>query len=457
MAGSGTSLSVRTRLALFTALMVALMLALGAIAVIGDQAAADRVRLQARNVTPALQANAEMHSQLRRAESSVANYLVLRHALSGSDAQDADVAQVLGPARGAIQALPGDLDRIDHLVSLEPLNDESLAGDLADRVASQRASVTAWRQWAQEIVPGAGEDSPAPPPAAQVRQGEALFGNAIRDSASVQASLASANAGIRAQVLSQLDRVRTILTVATLLAVLLALFVAWRTTHRLVGPIHALGDTIRRQVAGERQAWADTSVGAREIRTLAEGVNVLNREHLRLVDRQAQSLALLRAGNDVVATLARVRDPQEAVEAVAETIGRTLGVDTVRIAGWCVSGEPYAGVWSRTKAKDVVVPEEWWRSPGAGAPLLPAGELVKVGADPGRDRTDPPPGWVSEDPIVARSASSLFLPIAVGSTVTGLLSVHSTSDRRTWEEPEVAYLQRVTRELARLSSARHEA
>lgn len=452
MAGPGTSMSVRARLGLFTALLVALMLALGTIAVVGDQAAAERVRLQARNLVPTLQANAELQSTLRRAESSVANYMLLRHALEGAEGAPDDVAQILAPARAAIQSIPGDLDDIDRFVSMPPFDDAMLVGDLADRVNSQRASVTAWRQWAVETVPEMGGEQGPLPPNTQVREGETLFQAAMRDSSGVQASLAATNVAVRQDVLDRLDQARGVLVAATLVAVLLALFVAWRTSLRLIGPIQALGETIRRQVAGERSAWADTESGAREIRELAEGVNVLNREHLGLVDRQAQSLALLRAGNDVVATLAGAKDPQEAAELVVDTIGRTLGVDTTRIAGWSAAGQPFAAVWSRSKAPDVAVPESWWRAPGAGAPLLPAGDLVAVGAGSEGRRGEPTPVWAKEDPVVIRSASSLFLPIAVGDMVNGLLSVHSASDVRTWDEPEIAYLQRVTRELARLSA-----
>ena len=464
MAGRGTAMSVRTRLALFTALLVALMLAIGTIAVVGDQAASERVRLQSRSLTPTLQANAELQSQLRRAESSVANYLLLRHALAGASGTPDDVAQVLAPARDALRDIPAQLSGIDHFLSMPPFDDAELVGDLADRANSQRASMTAWREWALAVVPELGE-APLPlPSAAEVRRGEALFQKALGDSSAVQASLASTNAGIRQEVLDMLDRARGVLVAATLIAVALALFVAWRTSLRLVGPIRSLGETLRRQVAGERLAWADTETGAQEIRELAEDVNVLNREHLRLVDRQAQSLALLRAGNDVVATLAGVHDPQEAVDLVADTIGRTLGLDTTRIAGWSTSSQPYAAVWSRNKAADVTVPETWWRPPGAGTPLLPPGEMVTVGSAKAssaeRERRDVgqvTPAWVKEDPVVAASTSSLFLPIAVGATVNGLLSVHSTSDVRAWDEPEIAYLQRVTRELARFSAGRRDA
>lgn len=460
MAGPGTSMSVRTRLALFTALLVALMLALGAIAVVGDQAAADRVRLQSRNLSPTLQANAELESQLRRAESSVANYLLFRHALQGAAGEPESEAQILEPARVAIRSMPGDLESIDHFITSPPFDDVALVGDLSDRVRSQRASMTAWREWAMGVVPASGDEQRPLPSTAEVRRGESLFQAAISDSSSVQAGLAAANAGVRQEVLDRLDRARLLLVIATVVAVLLALFVAWRTTKRLVGPISKLDDTLRRQVAGERSAWADTETGAREIRELAESVNVLNREHLRLVDRQAQSLALLRAGNDVVATLARVNDTQEAVDLVIDTIGRTLGLDTTRIAGWAATGQPFAAVWSRDKSAHVSVPETWWGSPGVGAPLLPAGDLITVGArTPAglREHVEQPPEWVREDPVVARSASSLYLPIAVGSTVSGLLSVHSASEVRSWDEPEIAYLQRVTRELARLSTGHRDA
>ena len=152
MAGRGTAMSVRTRLALFTAFLVALMLAIGTIAVIGDQAASDRVRLQSGSLTPTLQANAELQSQLRRAESSVANYLLLRHALAGASGTPDDVAQVLRPARDALRDMPAQLSGIDHFLSMPPFDDAELVGDLTDRANSQRASMSAWRQWALDVV-----------------------------------------------------------------------------------------------------------------------------------------------------------------------------------------------------------------------------------------------------------------------------------------------------------------
>ncbi len=446
-------MSVRTRLALFTAFLVALMLGLGTIAVIGDQAASHQVNLQARTLTPTLTTNASLQSELRRAERSVANYVLLRHALTSAEPDPDTAAKVLGPARSLIQSLPGDLDGIDHLVSMPPLTDTALVGNLADLVNAQRAAAMEWRTWAMSVVPEVGAQPGPLPSAAEVRRGEDLFEQVMSANSGVQALLASANAAVRQDVLDRLDDARMRLLIATLAAVALALFVAWRATARLVGPVEALGETIRRQVAGERGAWADTESGAKEIRELALGINVLNREHLSLVDRQAQSLALLRAGNDAVAMVVRAGEPQGAVDLVTETVGRTLGVDAARIAGWSSSGEPFAAVWSRSKSTDVAVPETWWRAPSAGAPLLPAGEVIAVGS-PGRTRTSPTPDWVNEDPVVVRSASSLFLPIAVGETVFGLLSVHSRSDSRNWDEPEVAYLQRVTRELARLCAAR---
>lgn len=452
MRRAGTSMSVRARLAAFTAFLVALLLLLGGIAVRSDGVARHLVEVQADTASPARVANQELNTRMRAAERAVSGASSLKYALGSTDTRST-TESMLQPWRDLASEWEQEIGELEHLTAQPPFDDPQVAGNIREQVSALRESTQAWFDWtapfAAPSVPG---EQPVLPTAEDIMHGDRLFAVAMADSAAVQSSIDVVNNSLRQRTIDSLRTSQWVLVLFTLMAVLAAALVAWRTAAGLVGPLTGLRDTVRRQVNGEREAWADEERGAAEVRSLASDVNQLNREHTRLVDGQAQSLALLRAGNDIVAVINAASGPQAASDVVARQVGKTLGADAVRIAGWGHGEVPFAAVWGRANGEHHLIPDLWWARL-RDASLARVDALDSVSVVSGRASRDGLPAWILDDPEVADTESSVFLPIVVDDGMAGMISVSLESEQRVWAESEIAYLQRVTRALARQASA----
>ncbi|MBO3142122.1 hypothetical protein [Dermatophilus congolensis] len=444
MTGPKSSLSVRTRMILFTTLLIALLVLIGSSSAWISTHAASMVQKQAEVIAPARAANVRVLDDLRSAERSFSAAVTASQGAEIGDVSSS--ADLLAPWNRFSQRYTTDIDAVQRLAWLWPLNDTSRVGNLSEQIAQMRASTAAWVEASRLLTKAAEEETP---PQADMVRARALYGVAMQDNAAVQATLDAAAISWRSQVVDMLgDGARIVLT-ATVLAALLAIFTAWRTVRSLTGPLLGLRETLRRQVEGERTAWANVEAGTPEIRAVAADLNHLNREHLRLVDQQAQSLALLQAGNDAVMLVSRETSMVRAAQVATDAIGTTLAVDAVRLAGWTDEG-PYAAVWSRTATARLQVPEMWWyRISAHTPPTIETPYAVRVWDGGARSELDSLDTWIAEDPVVVRSKSALFLPILVDGDVAGVISVSSWADERSWDASEIAYIERVMREMAR--------
>lgn len=452
MLGRSSSLSVRARVGLFAALMVVLLVVLGGTAAWNGERAAERMHLLATAVSPARSANTELTNSFRSADRALSIYVVMRRTNpAGSPADE----QLLAPWREMASFVRSDVDTLDHLTHQPPFDQPEVAGDLNAQVAQLRASMLAWFEATAPLAEARPGQAPAPlPDEDEVERWAELATIALSDSARVQASLSAINVSIRQDIETQLRSATRMTSWMTLVAVLVAVSVAWGSSKGLLRPLRMLGDTVRRQVAGERQAWANTEVGACEIRSLAEDINRLNHEHLRLVDRQAQSITLLRAGNDAVARIMQADNLDQAAQAAADSLGETLGVDGVRLAGWS-EREPFAAVYARTATAQFQVPELWWQRLAQEAGGRVPYRVVRV-HDRGKvTDVDDLPGWIREDPVVAGATSAVFLPMRVKDTVVGIIGLNAWSDDREWDETEIAFMERVSRELTRVATGHY--
>jgi len=237
------------------------------------------------------------------------------------------------------------------------------------------------------------------------------------------------------------------------LALALAAFVSWRTIRGLVRPLQDLRDTVRRQRQGERNAWADTDRGVSEVRDLAADVNELSRAQHRLVDDQALSIALLRAANGIVRQIQDASSTSEALSIAVTEVSGVLAVERVVGALFHTDGT----LWDVERVLPPETPAEEFSPEAYRAMSVLAADLWD---GDGRMVVDDvvatrmrPPRWAQGLRLLDETRSLLVVPIGQGSQAVGGISLHVAQGPRHWSETEIAFVQRVAREVARHAAA----
>ncbi|AEV83890.1 histidine kinase [Actinoplanes sp. SE50] len=178
---------------------------------------------------------------------------------------------------------------------------------------------------------------------------------------------------------------------ALVLAVLAAGYLLVRVSRRqLLVPLARLGDTIRRQAAGDRSARAEL-LGAAELRTVIEALNDLSAQTEELLAAEQARTARAWLCQAVVAELQQEgADPAQVGHRVVARIGGALGADAVH-GNLFVPGTGQIAVRWPPEAPDPAPDAVTGiRDMPAGQPAIRAGGLaVTIGGDP-----DCPGGWV---------------------------------------------------------------
>ena len=420
-AGAGTS--VGARLARALGVVVVLLLLVG---VSGAGGLLTTGRTQDREV------------QLRRLEAANA---ALQLALSDADAalhdyratgQDA----LLGTYTRTAATLPALHERAAALVT-DPLQ-ASLLGE-------QRTLTDQWLRTSEQTGGGTPKEA-----GARAQQAARLLTGA-RD----------ANSRLDVLVQHQRDEassvqrlVRRGALAGTALTVLAALAVVVRTGTRtrraLVDPLQRLVVVLDALGRGERGARADPRDGPREVRSVVLAVNDLARENQRLLDEAGRSARLQRLAGEIGREIRDQIVAEDALRVAVQRLGEELAVDRV---------------WVRMLGEGGLGPvvREW-----AGPPLTPMPQVLR-GSAPEASRS-----WVHElhaggdvcaipdtrvlrgpgavlDGLLRGSAARavLMVPIGVGETPHGLLSVVCGRGPREWSEHEVDLARSVAVDLAR--------
>ncbi|WIM99058.1 ATP-binding protein [Actinoplanes oblitus] len=239
--------------------------------------------------------------------------------------------------------------------------------------AEQQAADDWLREFADPAASGGARDNPL---------GKQLFDrlraiNAAADDA-IQAEWRAENAAAR-----RTGRLLAVVSGVLVLAVLGAGYLLVRVSHRqLLVPLARVGDTIRRQAAGDRSARAEAA-GAAELRTVIEALNDLAAQTEELLAAEQARTARAWLSQAVVAELQREGvDPAVLGNRVAARIGGALGADAV-YGDLFVPGTGQVAVrWPDTAPELPAVAGAELRAVPPGRPVPCAGGLaVSIGGD----------------------------------------------------------------------------
>lgn len=230
---------------------------------------------------------------------------------------------------------------------------------------------------------------------------------------------------------NQLDASIQLLVVGTIAAAGLAAFLARRTALSLSQPVQQLRDVALRLRHGETGVRADETVGAGEVRELAQTFNALTVERQRSI--AARELTL-----DIATSLREAESTDAAISVMCERLGSGLATDRCALFTGAPD-EPWrmAHVWRRPGLSERRGVSELLRGEAtamATQGILSQGVLVI-------DDVATAPDIVGDGGDAIASAygirALISAPIWLDGTVTGILGVSMDDAPRSWTDAEV--------------------
>ena len=337
------------------------------------------------------------------------------------------------------EAVVGDLDAVGRAIASNSLDDEQRTR-YARLLAAQRAAVRTWFETATRTESDLGR-SAAVAGAAQDDANRAF--RAVRDT----------NRALFAALKSERDDARRDTRTSSGLAMALLVVAVVLTTGLLVGwglllsrsvsrPLERLRAVVARQRDGDREATADVSTGAAEVRDLADDFNGLTRANLVLQEQQAAVLLSYQLALDVARVVHGAPDIDSAVYAVCAMLGEGLSADRVLLYTYDGSGE----IDQRT---------QWHRYDLPDLPPFPpslAQEVALVNRELRRAATffavpDFLDAQVQQQERAERffratgARSLLMVPVGTGAQGLGVLSVLMVDGPRRWRRHEIQSAQ----------------
>lgn len=406
-------------------------------------------------IAPARDANADIHRSMVEAQSGLRGYkLMQRISRGGTTAAmpslDADGSEFVKPYVEARDRIAGELDRLDTLMTDPQFGSGPTSQELTTLSHQQRQIVDEWLRYGEQTRTDAGMSS------AELETGREIFSRFDVVNDTITTHLDALRQELRAEVRERTSWTVSALILATVIALALALVIGWRTHVALTGPIRALRDIVHRQRAGDRDAWADTSVGAAEMRDLATDVNYLTAEHQTLTDRQDETLRLQEAESRIFREIRGSVSLEDAVRVATRGIPETL--HTSRAIGIHLDegGHVTATVtWgSATGFEEGELSDGVRASLGRLARGMWDGEIAYVIADitaPGDvARADEIAAVVAEQNL---TSALLMVPFGPGNRLLGALCVRNPEGPRRWSDEEEVFVQHVAGALTHAAIA----
>ncbi|MDO5699746.1 MAG: ATP-binding protein [Dermatophilus congolensis] len=442
--------SVGRRLAAMSFSLAGLMFIITVVSLVGLVGQSHRVERQTLVVAPALGANQTVRQTMVEAQSSLRGYMLIERTSAAGFAApilliDSEVEQFVRPFGVARARIGADLTRLELLVRDARFTQEpQVRSQLEALLTQQRTQTEEWWAFAD------GARSNPLIPAKELERGRDIFYAFSATSDEITKVITVERDQLRVDLREGVRWTVWAVVAATAGAVMLALIVGWRTTGSLTGPLIALRNTVRRQHAGDRTAWADVQAGATEVRDLAQHVNALTAAQHELIDGQVHIVDLQRAEIEV---LRRIRDAVDFRAAMIVAVGgaaRALGADRV-VAGELDEngGMTDTVLWEDGKPADEELPEPLRRAMGQMAIALWDGDRRLAVEDTKLARASGELDHLPQELLdVQLDGGFLLMPFGVGSHPKGSLVVRSVHGPRAWTEAEVSFVHHIVAELA---------
>jgi len=421
---------VGTRLRRLVFSMLALLVLLGAAGAGAVRIAAGQVDKLSNGYTPANDLHSTVLTLMLGSETAVRGYLI-----TGD-------AAFLQPYQNAHDQILPTLDAAKS--SLAGINAHSLDPALA----SERRLAQQWLTTYAE--PVAAQRSGAPASPAQQQAGKHLFDQFRAANSTVANQLNAKRSELRAQSNRLRSMAMPLLVLATVVAMIIAATLAYRTSRSISRPLLRLRSIVGRLDRGDLTAQTDEYDGPSEVRALARAVNALGRR-ARAEAAEDRDIEQFRQRTRLVsATIRRTTNGAQMAEHLVRGLGNAFEVDRV---------------WLHTFADERVprLTAQWHRDalrpmPAASEPqvemvrelaarLWQSGQIIAI--DDHRTYEPTSAGRQPFDLAHAIGASaSIVVPIGDSDTAFGLLWVAMHGHSRHWTLTETGIAQHLAADLA---------
>ena len=444
--------SVGRRLAVMSFVLAALMFIITVVSLYGLIGQAYRVDRQTLVVAPALGANQTIRQTMVEAQSSLRGFMLIERVSSQAgftkviptiDGESEQFVRPFGVARARIGS---DLTRLELFVRDQRFTrSPEMRQQVDSLLVQQRTQSEAWWEYADNA-----RENPNVPEA-ELERGRDIFYEFAAVNNQISELIGQARDELRTDLRNGVTWTVYAVIAATVGAVVLALLVGWRTTGSLTHPLLALRNIVRRQRAGERDAWADIESGPAEVRDLALDVNALTAAQHELMDGQRKVVDLQRTEIEV---LRRIRDAADLRTALIVAVG---GVAKALEADRVVAGEldddgsiTNTILWqNHGQSAEEELPADLRRAMGETAIRLWDGDRRLAINDTKAARES---GMLDHLPLellnLQLEGGFVLMPFGVGSRPMGSLVVRSFDATRDWTEAEIAFVAHIVGELA---------
>jgi two-component system phosphate regulon sensor histidine kinase PhoR len=423
--------SVAGRLRRLVASMLLLLLLVGVAGLIAVEVATGQVGKLSQGYSPAAEAHNAALTAMLDSETAVRGYI-----LTGNPSFLDPYLQKQGQALSDLDNAAAALDQVG-----EHEDDAALA--------DERSRAQAWlTRYAEPIVKGpGGRDSVG---TAQQQQGKQLFDAYRTANATAAASISHRRQSLRAQARRLHEVALPALATATLIAVLIAAWLAYRAAAGISRPLSRLSSVVRRLEAGDLSATANTDDGPTEARALARAVNALGTRARAEATADRDADQFRQRTRMVSSTIRRTTNGALMAEYLVRGLGQAFEADRVWLHTFADERVPrLTAQWQRDGLRPL--PDALDKHVGAARSLadrLWDGAHI-VAIDDHRTYQPSTAGqWPFKIAQQVGAGASIVVPVGDSSSAFGLLWVSMSGHSRHWTLTETGVAQHLAADLA---------
>jgi len=427
--------AVGVRLRRFAAILLLLLILVGAAGVIAIQLATNQVDRLTRGYTPANDAHTQTLTLMLDAESGVRGYL-----LTG-------ISSFLQPYQQSRPQILASLDRTAaalHGIRVHVLD---------PTIANERSVASQWlTSYADPIALGTSR-----PTQSQQQAGKELFDRFRSADLAVSIKIDAGRAQLRNQTKQIHSLSLPLLILATVLAVLVAAILALRTSAGISRPLRLLRSVVSRLERGDLSAHANEQDGPSEVRALARTVNAMGRRARAeaTADRDAEQFR--QRTRLISSTIRRTASGTQMAEHLVRGLGDAFEVDRVWLHTFPDERVPQLTVQWHKENLDLLPPPTETQLTEAQAladRLWDTAQVVTIGDY--RTYVPSPTGRAMFRLATAAGASaSMVVPIGDNTSAFGIMWISMAGHPRHWTVTETGVAQFLAADLAHSLSQAH--
>lgn len=418
--------SVRRRLWRPLAVILGLLVFLGAAGVVAVLVSTAQVTALAKVYAPAAEANAAALQGMLNAETSIRGY-TLTHDPS-----------FLAPYRAAVGTVLPEIDAVR--TALAGGGDHHSDG----AIATERSLAAQWLSTVAAPI----AVSPDPSTSIEVqRVGKALFDRFREANAAVSTTVLAKRADLRNRSLRLRNLFVPAIIGVTVAATGVAIAIGTRTARRLAGPVTGLWSIVRRLDSGDLSARADPAEGPAEVRAVAAALNTYAGRAQVQAEAEARAEDLRVRSRPISARVRRLADPVAMAQSVITELGTVFDVDRVGLTTFDDERVPTLTLQWHRPGLEAVAPMDEVQLARVHAVAGSLWESAGISVVPDYESGQVEPAVLAAARHV-QARSSILTAVGDGASAFGVLWMVMTGEPREWTVTEVGLVQRLASDLA---------